>query len=279
MTDAPEDDPNIADALREDGLLSPVIDDWRTYYLDDHREWFDLSRTINKMAMRLWLAHWYMPGERLMALGPTASRVFGRAINNFAGAVILCERGSAIEAASLARSINEASIWLGYMAERPDEALSDLEADDLHNMVGRHKELRRVAVKTGDTATVKFSDIEVGKIKADLNGRQRPNWQEIAQTYGSSHAYMKFRIMSGYYSHLSGTSLRHHVLMTGDKTAFNILGPHATEIPHTLHLACDALADCGAAYGAIVDDQPLAQEFGDIRPTIENLRDTIRRRD
>lgn len=277
MSDAPEDDPVIAAALREDGLLSPVIDDWRTHYLDEHRDWFDLAHTLNKMVMRLYLAHWDMPGERMGALKPTASRVFGRAINNFAGAVILCERGSAIEAASLSRSVNEASMWLGYMFGKPQEALSDLEADDLHNMVGRYKELRRVSVKSGDTATVKFSDIEVSKINADLNGRERPNWPEIAQTYGSSHAYMKFRIMSGYYSHLSGTSLKHHILMTGDKTAFNILGPHSTEIPNALYLACDALTDCGAAYCAVVDDRRLAQGFHDIRPTIANLRDAIRR--
>ncbi|MEN5364702.1 DUF5677 domain-containing protein [Brevundimonas intermedia] len=277
MYDAPEDDPEIAAALMEEGLLSPIIDEWRIHYLAKHHEWFDLSRTLNKMAMRMYLAHWDMPGKKMLDLMPTASRVFSRAITNFEAAVILCERGSAIEAASLARSVNEASIWLGYMVEKPEDALVDLDADDLHNAVGRLKELRRVSVDTGDTPSVDFADVEIGKLTKELNGRKKPIWQDIAQKYGSSHAYMKFRIMSGFYSHLSTTSLKHHIQMTGDKTAFNILGPHSEQVPNSLYLACDSLADCGSAYAAIVNDGPLAQEFHDIRPTILNLRDRIQR--
>jgi hypothetical protein len=274
MSDAPEDDPEIRAALLEQGLLSPVIEEWRVHYLEQHSEWFDFAQTVNRLAMKLWIAHWDdMQGEKITALKPTASRVFVRAINNFAATVILCERGLAIEAAALARSISEASIWLGYMAEEPVKALSDLEADDLHNFISRHKELRRVSDKSGDKISVAYSHAEEKKLKAALNGRDKPKWQTIAQNYGSSRAYMKFRIISGFYSHLSGASLQHHIQMTGSKTAFNILGPHSTEIPNALYFACDALTDCGAAYSVIVDDQPLAQAFHDTINPLNDLRD------
>lgn len=279
MSQAPEDDPAVAAALREEGLLSPIIDEWRREYLVQHREWFDLARTLNKMAMRLYLAHWDMPGERMLGLKATASRVFSRAITNFEAVVVLCERGSAIEAASLARSVNEASIWLGYLLEKPDEAMSDLYDDDLHNAVGRLKELRRVSAKDGDAPTVKFADVEMGKLTKELDGRKRPVWEDIAKQYGSRHAYMKFRIMSGFYSHLSATSLKHHIQMTGDKTALNILGPHSQHVPNSIYLAADSLAESGAAYAGIVEDGPLAQEFHDIQPTILRLRETIRKPD
>lgn len=276
MFEAPEDDPVVRAALFEEGLLSPVIEEWRVHYVAQHTEWFDFAHAVNKLAMRLWIAHWdNMQGEKITALKPTASRVFVRAINNFAATVILCERGLAIEAAALARSISEASIWLGYMVEEPDKALSDLEADDLHNFIGRHKELRRVSEKSGDTASVAYTHAEEKKLRAALNGRNKPNWQTIAQDYGSSSSYMKFRIISGFYSHLSGASLQHHIHKTGDKTAFNILGPHSTQIPHALYFACDALTDCGAAYSVIVDDQPLAQAFHNTIKPLNDLRDAL----
>ena len=127
MSDAYEDDPNIRAALFEQGLLSPVIEGWRVHHLEQHAEWFTFAHTVNKLAVKLWITHLGdMQGEEITALNPTASRVFVRAVNNFAATVILCERGLAIEAAALARSISEASIWLSYMAEEPDKALSDL---------------------------------------------------------------------------------------------------------------------------------------------------------
>ncbi|MDQ8030019.1 MAG: DUF5677 domain-containing protein [Brevundimonas sp.] len=276
MSEAPEDDPEIRAALFEQGLLSPVIEQWRTDYLRQHAEWFDFARMINKLAMKLWTGHWDgMQGEKITALKPTASRIFGRAINNFAATVILCERGLAIEAAALARSTSEASIWLGYMVEKPDEALSDLDADDIHNFIGRYKELRRVSEISGDSLSVAYSHAEEKKLKTALNGRERPNWQKIAQTYGTSSAYMKFRIISGFYSHLSGASLQHHIQRAGDNTALNILGPHSEQIPHALYFACDALGDCGAAYSVIVDDHSAAQAFHDAIKPLNDLRDAI----
>ncbi|WP_438851056.1 DUF5677 domain-containing protein [Brevundimonas nasdae] len=276
MSEVPEDDPVVRASLLEQGLLSPVIEEWRVHYLVQHAEWFDFAHTVNKLAMKLWIAHWDdMQGEKITALKPTASRVFVRAINNFAATVILCERGLAIEAAALARSISEASIWLGYMVEKPDKALSDLEADDLHNFIGRHKELRRVSEKSGDTASVAYTHVEEKKLRAALNGRNKPNWQTIAQDYGSSSSYMKFRIISGFYSHLSVASLQHHIHKSGDDTAFNILGPHSTQIPHALYFACDALTYCGAAYSVIVDDHPLTQAFHDTIKPLNDLRNAM----
>lgn len=276
MSHTLEHDPEVRAALNESGLLSPVIEEWRIHYLEQYRQWFDFAEAINQLAMKLWLAHWdKMQGEKITALKPTASRMFGRAINNFAATVILCQRGLAIEGAALARSISEASIWLGYMLEEPVKALSDLEADDIHNFISRYKELRRVSENSGDRASVSYSHAEEKKLRDALKGRARPDWPNIAQTYGSANAYMKFRIISGFYSHLSGESLKHLIQMTGEKTGINILGPHSDQIPHALYFAIDALTECGAAYSAIVDDKLLAQAFHDTMVPLNLLRDAI----
>lgn len=276
MSDAPEDDPEVRASLFDHGLLSPVLEDWRHDYMAQYAEWFDAAHDINKIATKLYLDHWEgMSGQRIVALQPTAHRIFGRALNNFAAAVTISERGFAIEAASLARAINEASVWLGYMVEKPEEALSDLDADDLHSMIGRHKELRRVSERDGDSKTVAYTHAEEVKLKEALNGRKKPKWETLAQTYGSSSSYIKFRILSGFYSHLSGASLKHYIETTGDKTGWNKLGPHSDQIPNALYFACDAMIDCGAAVSVIFDDSPAAVAFHDYNKKIFKLRDAM----
>lgn len=271
----PEDDPQTRDALYTDGLLSPVLDAWRLEYLKQHADWFEPSRLTNQLALRLWLKYWRTTeGQKLNATLPTAARIYGRAINNFAGAVVLCERGSAIEAASLARAVTESSFWLSYMANQSVDAMHDLDVDDLSNTIARLKELQRVS--PNDPATLAFANAEIPKLVTKLGGRKAKRKMDVfAKEFGEDTSYLRFRLLSGIYSHVSSTSLTHHVLITGDDTAFNTLGPHSSEIPHVLYFATSALIDCGAAYSALTNDQPIADELRAASGKVLALRDTI----
>lgn len=261
----------IVESLSTHGLLSPVIDEWRLTYLKLYEPWFTVARDLNKTAMKTWMDHWRgTDGQRVVDLLPTASRVFGRGINHLAASVILCERGSAVEAAALARSISEASFWLAYMVEAPEAALSDLEADDLHNFIDREKELQRTSPAGAEW--VAQSKVNEAAYIAKLAGRKRPSIKAIAQKFGTHGGYLKYRIMSGFYGHLSQASLRHNLLKTGDKSGMNILGPHSLEIPKALIMTCDALIDCGAAYAVIVDDQCAAEAFAEAGAALQTLK-------
>lgn len=272
MVVSEDDGAELVSSLSTYGLLSPVIDEWRLTYLKLYEPWFTTARNLNQTAMKAWMDHWRgTDGQKVVDLLPTASRIFGRGINNLAACVILCERGSAIEAGALARSISEASFWLAYLAEAPDAALSELEADDLANYVDREKELQRTS-PDGAEWLIQSKANEAAYV-AKLAGRKRPSIKVIAQKYGSHTGYLKYRIMSGFYSHLSQASLRHNLIKTGDTSGMNILGPHSREIPNALILACDSLIDCGAAYSAIVDDRRSAEAFDKAGEQLQDLRD------
>lgn len=261
----------IVDSLSTHGLLSPVLDEWRLTYLERYEPWFSTARHVNEVAMKAYMDHWRgTDGQKVVDLLPTAARVFGRGINNLAASVILCERGSAIEAASLARSIAEASYWLAYMAKAPEAALSDLEADDLKNWIAREKELQRVTPDQPDILAQ--SKVNQASYVAKLAGRSSLSIGDIAKKFGTQNGYMKYRIMSGFYSHLSHASLRHNLLKTGDKSGMNILGPHSREIPKAIYFACDSLIDCGAAYSEIVKDPASAEAFDKAGVVVAALR-------
>jgi hypothetical protein len=263
---------DLVEALNKDGLLSPVIDDWRVQYLDQYKTWFAFCRRLNQGAMKVWIDHWRR-GESgsSAALLPTAGRIFGRSMNSFAASVILCERGMAVEAANLARSISEASFWLAYMVEAPERALSDLEADDLKNFIDREQELQRIS--KDDLNTCELSKARENNYREKLNGRKTRSISAIAREFGVKDGYLKYRLISGFYSHLSQASLRHNFLSTGQKTGVNILGPHASEIPKALNFAADSLIDCGAAYSALVADWSAADAFSKFGAEMGTLHD------
>lgn len=112
-----------------------------------------------------------------------------------------------------------------------------------------------------DPEIVENSKLNEAAYITKLDGRKALSIKAIAQRYGTHNGYLKYRIMSGFYSHLSQASLRHNLLTTGQTTGLNILGPHSHEIPKALYFACDSLIDCGAAYAVIMNDQESAEAF------------------
>lgn len=265
-------EPEDADSLIQFGMLSPVIDGWSEAYLAEYKPWFTFCRDLNQSVMKLFMDHWRDgEGGLSKALYPTAARIFGRAINAHVAAILLCERGLAIDAAGLARSISEGSFWLAYLAQEADQALSDLDADDIKNQIAREKELQRVSAKRPET--VAESKAREAVLEAKLAGRKPPAIGSIAKDYGLPNGYLNYRIMSGFYSHVSQASLRHNFLPTGDKTGMNILGPHSKEIPAALYFAASSLIDCAGAYAAVVKDADAVTTYIEAQAALDKLRD------
>jgi hypothetical protein len=272
-----EDGEELVTSLMMHGMLSPVIDGWKLTYLENWSDWFEFARGLNQTTMEVWMRHWRNgEGGSSAALAPTASRILGRAMNGFCAAVVLCERGAAIEAAGLARGISEASFWLAYLAKAPEAAMSALEADDLKNFMEREAELQRV--NADQIELVAESKAREADHRAKLAGRKKPSIAAIARDHGPAEGYLNYRILSGFYGHLSQASLRHNFLSTGEKSGMNILGPHAEQIGPALYFAAKSLIDCGLAYCAISDDNKGAGIFAQHDNALLKLRTSLEAR-
>lgn len=267
-----DDGADVVESLNKDGLLSSIIEDWRLEYIKQYETWFSLGRDLNRTATKLWIDHWRKgEGESAASLLPVSARVLGRALSGFASSLILCERGLAIDAANLARSIIEASFWLSWMERDAPSALSALEADDLKSWIASERELQKLP-SVGDAARDESKKRERAYVDK-LGPRKRPEISEIAEKFGSDHSYLNYRILSGHYAHTSQTSIKYNFLPNGDGTGMNILGPHAGEIPKSLYFSCVGLIDCGTAYAKLVkDDDAVAALSGSLRK-VNALRD------
>lgn len=245
--------------LAKDGLLAPVMDEWSALYKRDFDHWLTYARRLNQTAVGCWIEHWGAgAGGSVDGPLPTGSRIFGRALNTYAATIVLAERTMPLEGLSLARSIYEASFWLGHLSKNPDAALSDLQVDELKNRLAREETLRQR--HCDDTDVVLQSNRRCEDMRQILGNRKRTTIDIIAKGLGRSSRYMEYRVLSGFYGHLSEASLQHH-LQSKEGIVANTLGPHGEDIPKTVYFASDALIACGMAYSTVLNDPRIAERF------------------
>lgn len=236
--------------LIEEGMLSPLLEEWRLTYLQNHAEWFDLARETNRCAMWLHQEHFEAGnGAPANDQAPTTVRIYSRALNGFAAAVILAERALAIEAAGAVRPIYEAGFWLSYLAVEPHKALEELAVDEDHHAIRREKLLREKFPDDG--ALIVASQARQAERKARLGKRRPSGVEHVASKMGAQSGYLEYRLVSSFYGHLSNHSLNALKRSVGPGAVINILGPHENEIPNALYFAVDAMTRT-ASYFAVM---------------------------
>lgn len=238
--DDKQDDPDPREGLAEEGLLSPLIEDWRAIYIENYAPWFDLARDVNRYATWLFQEHQDAGnGGPANAQAPTAVRMYGRAMNAFAASVMLAERAMAIEAAGAVRAIYEVGFWLSLLATDPLKALDALEIDEHDNAIQREVLLREE--HPTDAAVIEASLKREAHHLAKLAKRKSLSIKKIAQTMPKRSGYLEYRLVSAFYGHLSSSSLDGLKKRNGKGGVANILGPFETEIPKALSFALDAM--------------------------------------
>jgi hypothetical protein len=253
MDDAQHEDRDRREGLADEGLLSPLIEDWRAIYIENYAPWFDLARDVNRYATWLFQEHQDAGnGGPANSQAPTAVRMFGRAMNAFAASVMLAERGMAIEAAGSARAIYEVGFWLSLLATDPLKALEALEIDDLDNGIQREILLREEhpTNATMVAASLKRQENHVAK----LAKRKSLSVKKIAQTMPKRSGYLEYRLVSAFYGHLSSSSLDVLKKRNGNGGVTNILGPFETEIPKALSFAVDAMLRSSGYFEVMVKE-------------------------
>ncbi len=62
-TEAEQTDPRWD--LIDEGMLSPVLEEWRSIYMENHADWFELARKTNRHAV--WLSNGSQSGPSMGA--------------------------------------------------------------------------------------------------------------------------------------------------------------------------------------------------------------------
>jgi len=256
MTDAPADetDRDPRWGLIEEGMLSPLLEQWRLIYLENQADWFALARELNRCAMWLYQQHLDAgDGGPASAQAPTAVRIYARALNAYAAAVILAERALAIEAAGAVRPIYESGFWLSFLAVDPVKALEELQVDEDAQAIQRERLLREQYPT--DAALIADSATREAERRDRLGKRKAVSIKAVAETMPEHSGYLEYRLLSNFYGHLSNGSLDSLKQKVGEQAVINILGPHESEIPRALFFAVDAMTRTASYFAVMMKEE------------------------
>ena len=249
-----EQNPGIQ-SIRRDGFLSEAIDFMLPALREMHAPWFDFAERTNQLGQRI------MNSADAACVGRTthdpvslATRLLIRSLSTFQGAVILTERGMAIEALTLVRGLYENALWLGFLMRTPAEAVDALIVDEWRSQRGRDKALLAQFARAGWPDQVLKARLEARVAAADnaLKGKARLSVEDIAEKGAFGDFYTYFKQLSAGSAHPSFYSLSKHLRMNPDGSwSGHVTGPDSEGMAQALTLGTHALLVNLAAFNGV----------------------------
>lgn len=257
-------------ALRRDGFLSEAIDFLLPTLRAMHAPWFDFAERTNQLGQRI------MNSAEAACAGRTthdpvslATRLLIRSMSSFQAAVILTERGMAIDALTLVRGLYENALWLGFLVRAPAQAVDALAVDEWRSQRGRDKALLAQLAKAGSPDLVMKGRLEARVADADraLKGKARLSVEALADKGDFGDFYMYFKMLSSGSAHPSFHSLSKHLNMNPDGTwSGHVTGPDSEGMAQALTLGSHAVLVNLAAFNGV---WPAANGAAEVQDRLE----------
>jgi hypothetical protein len=229
----------IDQSIREEGSLSPVIDEIAEHIQVEHGEVFDLAYRLNRLVIAEWLSA-DNSGE-VLSRHRIANRMMLRALNGFAGCTILARRGMEVEAQTLAMTIYECAFCLGFFHKHADEAVPMFVLDNDRNIAQY-----TLALATCEPGRIPDEEI---KDKQDFIDRAKKKKNlgpmALAKAAKMDDSYVHYKWLCGMSAHSSVSSLDRYLTEDKDGHEFDFSGDG---IPRTMSLACHGLIEAFAHY-------------------------------
>jgi len=232
-------------SIRRDGFLSEAIDRSIPALRALHAAWFDFADRVN------WVGQRIMNSAETACIGGTthdpiclATRLLIRSLSGFQGAVILAERGMAVEALTLVRGLYENALWISYLRVDPAAAVADLLLDELRSQRGRDKALLAQFERDmcPDPELKAKLEARVDEASRELKGKAKLGIEELAAKGDAEDFYMFYKQLASDSAHPSFHSLSKHLLMNDDGTwSGHVTGPDGEGMGQALTLGTHAL--------------------------------------
>jgi hypothetical protein len=240
--------------LKTDGFLSPTIEGYAEQALRDYSpERVALVQQVNRFAVAVLRVERDLQARDADLF---AAALFGRAVQDFEGAVILAARGLRAQSRSMVRSTFETALYcmaasrdlmLSQGARLPpkkDEAPTTSFVDAI--MAGHNRFRAQMAVALQTMPEVPAEQATALNILLDDLGKpgqmQDINLKGLAQDLGQMDLFTVIYPPFSQDAHPSVTSLEHHLVLTPERKISGLrIGPDYEQYDDTLTLAVCSL--------------------------------------
>lgn len=228
-------------SIKLDGMLAPVIDEFRAHVVEDNAAWFEFARRLNRLAARHLADHVRtIDGREIRDPISLSFRLTSRVAHTFGAAIVLAERGQIIEANTLSRSIYEAGFWIGYLRASPLKAAADFITEEMTGQAGRDAAVKKVMA--GHVEVASQLAAQEAQTKEALKGRERiPSLARMAELAGFPEHYAYYKVLCGTSAHPTLSSTHGYMTKQDDGDFYGVaFGPDTDNVGQALGFACHA---------------------------------------
>lgn len=250
------------DAFREQGFLSPYIEEAVPAYVRPHAEWFAHAEALN----RAGLDAFYRRDNEVVGLSsqhPVALsiRMTFRALSAFQGALILYRRAMLQEGDTLARNIYETAFWLGFLYKDGPSASRAFLNDERKSQKARAsyylEQFASGAYDPNPEIEAKLRE-QVAELKSKINKADDVSVQEAARRGELYGYYETYKHLSAGSAHNSLNSLHRYLNRNSDGSYDgHTVGPDPDSLVDALPILCIGLGITLAMFCTMVSvDHP-----------------------
>lgn len=245
------------DAFREQGFLSPYIEEAVPAYVRPHAEWFAHAEALN----RAGLDAFYRRENEVVGLSsqhPVALsiRMTFRALSAFQGALILYRRAMVQEGDTLTRNIYETAFWLGFIYKDGPAASRAFLNDERKSQKARASYyLEQFASGAYDPNPEIEAQlrVQVTELKSKINKADDVSVQEAARRGELYGYYETYKHLSAGSAHNSLNSLHRYLNRNSDGWYDgHTVGPDPDSLLDALPILCIGLGITLAMFCTVV---------------------------
>jgi Family of unknown function (DUF5677) len=248
---------DLEDGFHRDGFLAAEMSGAIAFIREGHSAEFGFAQRLNQFAHSLY-ASVAPQVHRRRVKDPVCLGIhfMPRALANFQGAVVLLERGMAMEARTLIRSIYEAGFWMLFLAKKPEEAATRLLDRSLHSQ------------KSVDGIALRYLTLEPdereslsARYKLGKKGGKLMDIKDVAEESGYGAFYLFYSELSGGAAHGSLKSLAGYIATDNDGQPIgHQIGPDYDQVSAVAKLAFQALLLCIEGIRQVTDHSAMDVE-------------------
>jgi hypothetical protein len=245
------------DAFREQGFLSPYIEEAVPAYVRPHAEWFAHAEALNRAGIDAF----YRRENEVVGLSsqhPVALslRMTFRALSAFQGALILYRRAMVQEGDTLTRNIYETAFWLGFIYKDGPAASRAFLNDERKSQKARASYyLEQFASGAYDPNPEIEAQlrVQVAELKSKINKADDVSVQEAARRGELYGYYETYKHLSAASAHNSLNSLHRYLNRNSDGSYDgHTVGPDPDSLVDALPILCIGLGITLAMFCAVV---------------------------
>ena len=258
--------------FRQKGFLSDVMSDVMRGVRQENKDWFNLAESLSGCLQSIAMRAVDTVRGKSLAPKVLATLLLLRSNSMMQAAILLIERGMAVEAKIMIRGILENTFCVAALHEKSDEFIKLFQDDDAASRRAQIKFILEHGLIGQDSERNKRLESLLSEIE---KGQKNLLISHLSGLGVLKDQYLMYRVLSNDSAHPSATSLLRHMVVAEDRSnwvGYSFSVAEDNEITEVLDYLLLAAIPLGVGVTQVIEDKVGNAELGKLTDKLETIK-------